>query len=234
MALRRLPPPPDEGPPAPSEYRVGLGAVRLHLNDVEDLVQYLRSTCAQVGIRAGDATADEATDLGEAHPRELRDVVVVTKAPDVLVRLARSTAYASTLDDGERAREAVDAVKRLLSVRRSWLAGWELLRWFAFPLFFALIVTTPLVFYATRNPSPDAVVTYTTSETALLALNAWLLMVLLLLMWASLERRRTGGAVIVPRWRGDARGLEEQKRTAWVVSLVGVLLTAVITFAATY
>src|SRR3954451_923836 len=121
----------------PRSYRRGLGRIKLYLNDLDDLLEYLRRQCKAVSSQAGEATAENPDDLIEATPRELKSVIVTTSEPALRVNLLRRAADVSTTQTSAEARAMVDDVHGLLRRRRSPWPG--LGRTLALPLVYAAI-----------------------------------------------------------------------------------------------
>src|SRR5262245_36571168 len=103
-ALQRRPP----RSKAPSDYRRNPGLLRLHLNDLDDLVRELGERTESVGIKAGDATADSPDDLREATRKEIRDVRILAEGPPIAITLARNKAQVVTTDKSDMAKAIVN------------------------------------------------------------------------------------------------------------------------------
>lgn len=231
-ALKRQPPPPDE-PKPPSDYRRRLGWLRLYLNDLDDLVRYLRDSTGEVGIKAGDATADEPTDLREARKSELRDVRVVTEDPALTVTLGFDRAQVTTTDTSDKTRGIVDNVVNLLASRRARVtiaarivALSVVFVWLGAMGLFALLGTLARAVDANYTSSfPEDIIAGAVLGPVVGFLGSLGILVIV---------RGTGRAVIVPERRSENRGISRSTRQSLIVGIVVGVVTAVVTAIATY
>lgn len=227
--LQRNPPPRND--PRPGEYSRRLGLLRLHLNDLDDLMRLLKGRTGEVSLKAGDAIADEPADLRDADARELRAVSLITNSPAVVVNLQQSDASARTTDSADDAKLLVDDVYGLLRVRHSPLVGFsQALRLTAVGV---AVVAAGLgffvVFAAVRN-RPDVSASDTAVGASMILTATWVFLV----VWAAIGLRSSGSAVIVPERRSDQRGLTRQARREWTLGIATFALGAVVSVALTY
>lgn len=217
MTLRRDPP---AGPPT---YRRILGCITINLTDLENIVRVLRARTAQVRLRAGDATADEAVDLKDATLAELQRLTISTSSPSIQITLMRDQATVTTSETSIEAKSLVDDAFYLLSQRKAVGAK---VRAIWYPIWLASWLISVLV-------------------TAILAQNyplAELVTVLLLpgIIVVSRNARHiamSGFATVIPQTQGDRRRVSQDTRRQLAigvtVAIFGTLLTLVATSALT-
>lgn len=196
--------------------------MRLTLDDVQDVLDYMRAKGRSPVLSAGFAIASDAASLKSATKSEIRNVTIGTDT--VAVILYRSHAvvrYATGIDD---AREIAESVVRLLKPRRRWAP----LVWLRLV---AIVTVGSLVFLGggfallgmlNGNPLFERV--------DLIAILAAVCL-LLGLGYASLivaDNRRAGQAVLSPTFRDERREVTVSLTRALIVGAV----TAVISGAA--
>lgn len=115
MPLERQPPP----APAPSaSTTLPLGFLRLTLDDVQDVLDYLDRRDFTPVLSAGFAIATDAASLKSATRRELRGLTIGSEA--IAVFLYRGHAVVRYVTANDEARAAGEGVVRLLKARRVW------------------------------------------------------------------------------------------------------------------
>lgn len=83
-------------------HRESLGHVKLHLNDLEQLVEDWEGWCSTLTISVGDGvTADFVEDLVDATKSEMTHLVVRTENPSVTISLRRHMAEFSYLSSSQ-------------------------------------------------------------------------------------------------------------------------------------
>ncbi|MBZ4485958.1 hypothetical protein LQ938_09735 [Microbacterium sp. cx-55] len=116
MVLNRNPPPAKR----PSSYfHERFGFATLYLDDLDAVERYLSTRCESVQIAAGRATADSASDLVSATPKELESLRLETRSPAITVTLAPEHSGVATWEDSDRARTLVRDVSALLHGHQS-------------------------------------------------------------------------------------------------------------------
>jgi hypothetical protein len=105
--------------PTPRIERIG--PVRIYLDDLEHLVEEMRKHGKEVKIMAGNSTADEAEDLRAATRRQLGNVVIQSKGPDVDVFLGRKyrSSCVASIDETTAGHDLMRTVVSLLRVRET-------------------------------------------------------------------------------------------------------------------
>lgn len=224
MVLNRNPPPARK--PA-VRRRDNLGFVTLYLDDLDALLRALhRAEPNYVSIEAGEAVADEASDVKGLTPSELARLQVVTHGPDVQIRLTRRGASITSEGDDTDTHELHDRALSLLQTHkggagRFFLSQLVVPGWLGW-LFVAAGVVTELV-----APTID-------SWTSWLFIGAGLFFAFFPAITNTRYAATTiGSARLVLRTRADARETtrDSRQRIAELVltGILGALVGAVLT-----
>lgn len=105
--------------PTPAAIQtIPLGWMRLTLDDLHDILQYLRKTDKEPVLTAGYAVASEAQALKSATRGELNQVAIRTVDESVSITLWRGKAVAAYPSSDGPAARVVGDVARLLAPRR--------------------------------------------------------------------------------------------------------------------
>lgn len=194
-----------------------LGFLRLYLDDLDVLHQYLAAKTKEVEIRAGNRVADEITDLPSANSRLLRDISFETKTPSITVTLARSKAQAETYRADEDGRALLDDVANLLKDEASVSVAFRLL-WFR--------VVELLVGLALLVLSVGLLVRGDLYLAAMAGLACAFALLDPAIMGA--DRFSKGGVIFTAERRDEVRRSERQRRRELVFALVGTTVGAIV------
>ena len=92
-----------------------LNRIVLFLDDLEDVLCYLKRNCTKVQLRADTGVADEGVDdLLDATRRELRRLSIYAVDPDIVVKLGTAGAYVATFDKTKKSRQIVRVMQNSL------------------------------------------------------------------------------------------------------------------------
>lgn len=103
-----------------------MNRIVLFLDDVDDILVYLKMNCAKVQLGADTGVGDGAGDLLDATRKELHRLSIAAVDPQIEVRLGMIGAFVATLDRTKKSREIVDGVYKLAMQRRNYLAAMPL------------------------------------------------------------------------------------------------------------
>lgn len=114
-------------------YERKLGALKLYLDDVEDLVRYLSQKCSRIKLEIGDnGEAETLDDLKGVEAKELRTFRITANrrssrfrrlqpkdtSPDILLSLGFSECRALATKGDDESKEIIDNLARLLEPRK--------------------------------------------------------------------------------------------------------------------
>lgn len=198
-------------------HQRGLGFLRLYLDDLDVLHQYLVAHTKEVEISVGNRVADEINDLATANSRLLRDIGFKTETPSIAITLSRSGAKAQTWDADEDGRSLIDDVARLLKDEASALVALRFLWFKVVEVLVGLILLVSSVVLVVRGE-------------LFFALMAGSVCVVALLDPALLgsDRYGEGGVIFTAERRDEVRRSKRQRRRELVFALVGTTVGAIV------
>jgi len=224
MALKRNPP---QATKPPFLLREGLGLIRLHLDDINDLLVFLRPRAREVVLAAKNAVADEAIDLRGATKDELENVALRITDPDLTIWLQRKRCEVETTDDSEKAQALVVDIAALLRTRPDrvlWIWCKSALLATAGPFLFLIpfLHSLPLV----REVNSTALQVLIVATIAFIGYGAPIGGIYYY------ARKAKGSTRIVPAMRRAIRDNSSNRNLIWatlIAALLSSLLTAVLT-----
>lgn len=220
MPLTREPPP--RLPRVRKRYRRSLGPALLYLNDLDQIINYLRRD-GEVTIRAGNAVADDVDDLRHARPSDLEDVEILAPAYEVQVNVSRHNANVYTVYDGDGAKERVDGVAHLVNTFKS-LRG--------HPVFGYWKARLLALCYAIIGGSPALPLVVMTNIPPLWLIPAWIaLAAITFYFWTN---SNANGVRIVPMDRGESRAIQSERRANARMMIASAIVSGGLGSAVTY
>lgn len=213
--------------PAPAvTQKIPLGQVRLTLDDLDDVLQYLRKAGKDPILTAGYAVASEAQALKSATRDELNRVAIRTGDESASITLWRGKAVATYDSSDEIAASVVGDVARLLAPRRlPGIVPWLMAVAKGFAVYGAAILVLLGIAVLLRAENIDKVV------------SAGLGPMLLILAGTSValgsltyfaDGHRSGGAKVLPYFRQERREITFSAGQAWLIGTVTAVLSGAI------
>lgn len=223
-------------------YRVTLGPARLFLDDVQDIVRYLKKVGSTsnpdqpglevesseqedlfkdgVAIGAVNAIADSVEDLCETTRDELEQVTILHDKPIVQVDLWKYSAEVLVYPNDAASRMIADDIAAFIRDRRRWFSTCR----FCLLLFTIGIVTIPLLVIVNVGHSHSH--WYNNIYVPLLVIGAAIVGT----AQDTYNAYRYGTVTIVPSWRKERRILSQQSRQAYVVAILGAVAGSILTW----
>lgn len=223
-------------------YRVPLGPARLFLDDVQDIVRYLKkiestSHVEQPGLEveslakedlfndgvaiiAVNAIADSVEDLRETTHYELEQVTILREKPIVQVDLWKYSAEVLVYPNDADSRAIADDIAAFIRGRRTWISTCRLC---------LLLVTLGIVgipVLAVINVVHFHGHWYSNIYVPLLAIGAAIVGTVNDTYYAY----RYGTVTLLPSWRKEQRILSRQSRQALAVAILAAVAGSIITW----
>lgn len=197
-------------------YHRTLHFIAVFLDDVDGLLAFLRDNCASVELYAGRAIADEADDLLSATRKERRDIKLVAKRPNIVVRLSSAGTYVATKDFTKKSRDIVDDIFDMLGERRvKLLLPWQIVAILvSMALYWAVagkVVLSEGAISAVTGP-----IFYTGASLASVISTTQFLY-------------RHGRTWLILRWRRDLTLMSQDLQKSTILALLSALIGGVVT-----
>jgi len=203
---------------------VNVGVVRLLLDDIQDILDHLKSLGADATLFAGTSLATSSDDLKDATRSELRAVTIKAYSGDFVLQLSRQRTRARWRRTSPLAKSAIDDCISLLRPRRlngivAFLTLWATLA----AVFCGVIGVGVVVATLIREARGETADWGNVAITILAMLGVTGMLAALNYLEPG---NRYSGARIKPYFRREQREVTLSRRTAVVGALIGAIASA--------
>jgi hypothetical protein len=208
--------------------RYTLGPAKAYLDDVQSIAEALLAAAqkrakdseanepVQVLIAAGEAIADEPSDLRDARPEELQRARIAIKDPLISVDLWKRGASVSTVSSDVEGQELAVGIKEFVNRRRSPRA--------------AIFLTGGVYSILTLVSGVAIAIGLLVQAHKLWPLSAGLAIFAFGLIFGSngFFAYRYGSVHLIPRRESEMRGLSSEMRKQLIIALISAIVGGVI------